>query len=328
MLVEGQLFEEERVAVRSIDDRPRLADFALRHRRDQSARLVRGEGLEHQVIDVGPLPRRGEARPERHHQQDARHADEVDQLLDRLSRRRIAPVDVLDDEEQGPGLRQREDPLVESGDEVSAVGFGQLPAEAVSAGRRCREPGGEHREQLIGSWPERNERSAQLGRARVAGVGVLDPGGAATMRTKGCSGVFGWKLEQRASRPLSRGPPLPELVHDSALADPGLTRDQYRLTTALAGVTPPALEVREIERAVRERSEAGGGSLELEPLAHAGDAEATLAIALVDGVDERTAQQRQHRSATVTAGGSLRGSRSTAALGPVVRSSRRSDVMT
>ena len=184
-----------------------------------------------------------EAQPERHHQQDRRHVAQIDQLIDRFSRRRIAPVDVL--ETRSRGLDSANERIHSSRASMKVLrSASDAPLVAVSAGASLDgEPGGEDGEQLFGARPERNERSAELCRARHACVGVLEPGGRAPpcARTDAaaCSGGSSNSAPRGRSR---RAHPLPELVHDPALADPRLTRDQHRLTRPSAGVTPPPLE--------------------------------------------------------------------------------------
>ena len=295
-----QLLEEQRVAVGAADDARLVLRGVAGHGGDQGAHLVGGQRLKRDVVDSGSSPGRRELRPESQHQHHARQPHLIDELIDRFARRGVAPVDVLANEEDRLGLRQRQDPLEHPSDEypaVDALGCAGARQRGTAGGK---EPIGEGRQELFRARPQRGETPAELGLSCLAGIGVvetermgdhLDEGKERRVLMKARTARF------QAHRAIAN--PLPQLMDDPALAEPGLASNQHDLALAVVRLVPPPFEPGQLELAPGERREAGGAGLEPESASRAGDAVLRLPVVpALDGVmGEDVAHQWQHRRA-------------------------------
>ena len=135
-----ELLEEERVALRRLDDPRSLVRLQSRPAEtfEQCIRLLRGQGVEQDAIGVGPS---FEERRPVFEELLARKADDCDrtrplvhEVLDELEEGRLRPVDVVEDEDKRPLTRAR---------------FAELAEEPGQLGRRRRRLGVERGEDRV-----------------------------------------------------------------------------------------------------------------------------------------------------------------------------------
>ena len=140
-----QLLDEERIAVRAAMDV--IGEVRCRRRPEdrgeQLPGLARRQALEVEALDVAAPADLGQPRqqrvapmelvgPERHHEDDTICPQLAEEERDRVASRRVCPVEVLDDEEHGLGLRQ---PLERAEHGVEKAGLVRL---ALRRARRSR----------------------------------------------------------------------------------------------------------------------------------------------------------------------------------------------